>query len=168
MYNHEHQKVMSTPAVAQLLSTMLYYKRFFPYYVSNILAGLDSEGKGAVYHYDPVGHYERNHYYAGGSSSALLQPFLDNQVGVHLNNFVRHSHQLQHVFKFLFFCCVQVGLKNMFNATKEPITRERAVAIIKDAFISAAEREIHTGDAVMINIIDKNGVKEERFSLRKD
>ncbi|XP_034232325.1 proteasome subunit beta type-1 [Thrips palmi] len=140
MYNHEHQKVMSTPAVAQLLSTMLYYKRFFPYYVSNILAGLDAEGKGAVYHYDPVGHYERNHYYAGGASSALLQPFLDNQV----------------------------GLKNMTNATKEPITRERAVAIIKDAFISAAEREIHTGDAVMISIIDKNGIKEERFSLRKD
>lgn len=80
MYNHEHQKEMNTPAVAQLLSTMLYYKRFFPYYVSNILAGLDSEGKGAVYHYDPVGHYERNKYYAGGSSVALLQPFLDNQV----------------------------------------------------------------------------------------
>lgn len=80
MYNHEHQKVMSTQAVAQLLSTMLYYKRFFPYYVSNILAGLDSEGKGAVYHYDPVGHYQRNDYYAGGASCALLQPFLDNQV----------------------------------------------------------------------------------------
>ncbi|KAK3911622.1 Proteasome subunit beta type-1 [Frankliniella fusca] len=140
MYNHEHQKEMNTPAVAQLLSTMLYYKRFFPYYVSNLLAGLDADGKGAVYHYDPVGHYERNQYYAGGSSSALLQPFLDNQV----------------------------GMKNMNGAVPEAITRERAVAIVKDAFISAAEREIHTGDAIIINIIDKTGVKEERFSLRKD
>lgn len=68
----------------------------------------------------------------------------------------------------LIFLIPQVGLKNMTNATKEPISRERAVAIIKDAFISAAEREIHTGDAVMISIIDKNGIKEERFSLRKD
>lgn len=140
MYNHEHQKVMSTPAVAQLLSTMLYYKRFFPYYVSNILAGLDSEGKGAVYHYDPIGHYERNLYYAGGASSALLQPFLDNQV----------------------------GLKNMANVKKEPITVERAVSVIKDAFISAAEREVHTGDSIIINIIDKNGIREEKFALRKD
>lgn len=63
---------------------------------------------------------------------------------------------------------LQVGLKNMSNATQEPITVERAVAVIKDAFISAAEREIHTGDSIIINIIDKNGVREERFSLRKD
>lgn len=56
----------------------------------------------------------------------------------------------------------------MSNATREPITAERAVSIIKDAFISAAEREVHTGDSIIINIIDKNGIREERFSLRKD
>lgn len=60
MYLHEHLKPMSTPAVAQLVSTMLYHKRFFPYYVSNIVAGLDESGKGTLYSYDPVGHCEKN------------------------------------------------------------------------------------------------------------
>lgn len=80
MYEHEHHKTMSTPAIAQMVSVMLYYKRFFPYYVSNILAGLDNEGRGCVYSYDPVGHCEKELYRAGGSSNALLQPLLDNQV----------------------------------------------------------------------------------------
>nr|CAD7594374.1 unnamed protein product [Timema genevievae] len=140
MYLHEHQKCMSTPAVAQMLSTMLYYKRFFPYYVSNILAGLDEEGRGCVYSYDPIGHCERSKFRAGGSAGALLQPLLDNQV----------------------------GLKNMENVVVEPIAKEKALAILKDVFISAAERDIYTGDSILINIINKTGVTEEKFQLRRD
>merc|ERR1712192_356460 len=60
--------------VAQMTATMLYGKRFFPYYISNILAGLDKDGKGVVYSYDPVGHSERCGYRAGGSAVSLLQP----------------------------------------------------------------------------------------------
>lgn len=80
MYYHDNNKVMMTPAVSQMISTMLYYKRFMPYLVYNILAGLDGEGKGCVYSYDPIGHCEKSLYRAGGSSGALLQPLLDNQV----------------------------------------------------------------------------------------
>jgi 20S proteasome subunit beta 6 len=45
MYEHEHHRKMSTTAIAAMLSTMLYYKRFFPYYTYNIVAGLDDQGK---------------------------------------------------------------------------------------------------------------------------
>merc|ERR1712059_140418 len=45
-YRHTHNRPMTTPAVAQMTATMLYHKRFFPYYISNILAGLDLEGRG--------------------------------------------------------------------------------------------------------------------------
>jgi len=140
MYEHEHHKVMSTPAVAQMMSTMLYYKRFFPYYISNVVAGLDAQGRGCVYSYDPVGHCSKEEYRAGGSSSALLQPLLDNQI----------------------------GLKNMVGAVPTPLTAEKAVSLIKDVFISAAERDIHTGDGIVINLVTKEGVKEERFGLRRD
>lgn len=78
---------MRTAAVAQMLSTMLYGKRFFPYFVWNTLGGLDEnginilmKGKGCVFSYDPVGNFELRPYNCGGSASHLIQPFLDNQV----------------------------------------------------------------------------------------
>lgn len=142
MYEHTHLKTMSTDAVAQMLSIIMYNKRFFPYYVSNVLAGLDSEGKGVVYSYDPIGHCERTTYRAGGTAGALLQPVLDNQI----------------------------GFKNMKLEGKEipKISKERAVAVATDTFISAAERDIYTGDAVMINIITNDGLETIDVQLRKD
>jgi len=139
-YRHTHNKAMSTPAAAQMMATMLYHKRFFPYYISNILGGLDENGKGCVYSYDPVGHSEKATYRAGGSAVSLLQPLLDNQV----------------------------GLMNMENIDKKPISMENAINIIHDVFISAAEREIHTGDGIHLNIITKDGIQEQRLPLRRD
>ncbi len=51
IYQHQHSKQMSCPAMAQLLSNTLYYKRFFPYYAFNVLGGLDSEGPNALPHF---------------------------------------------------------------------------------------------------------------------
>lgn len=80
VYQEAHNKVMSTTSIGQLISTMLYHKRFFPYYVFNVLGGLDEEGRGCVYSYDPVGNVERKTFTSAGSASSLIQPFLDNQV----------------------------------------------------------------------------------------
>lgn len=140
MYEHEHGSKMSSPAIAQMLSTVLYYRRFFPYYTYNILAGIDNEGKGCVYSFDPVGSYERETYRAGGSASALLQPLLDNQI----------------------------GFKNQQGVTEVPLTKDKAVFLVKDVFTAAAERDIYTGDAVIISVITQDGVTEEAFPLRRD
>lgn len=78
---------------------MLYGKRFFPYYSyvirpslslpsllhtqltpSSTVAGIDRDGTGAVYSFDPVGSYERESCRAYGSAQSLVQPFLDNMV----------------------------------------------------------------------------------------
>lgn len=79
---YDHNTIMQPGSIAQLLSTLLYSRRFFPYYVYNVLAGLDDNGEGCLYSYDPVGHHEKVSYTAGGSSGVLMQPFLDSWVSI--------------------------------------------------------------------------------------
>lgn len=62
----------------------------------------------------------------------------------------------------------QIGLKNMKGELPPNITKEKALTVIKDAFISAAERDTSTGDGVIFNIITKTGIEVEHFALRKD
>jgi 20S proteasome subunit beta 6 len=59
---------------------MLYGKRFFPYYASTLIGGIDADGKGVLYGFDSVGSYEPLQCRAGGAAAALIMPFLDNQV----------------------------------------------------------------------------------------
>ncbi len=73
---------MSSPAIAQLLSVTLYYRRFFPYYAFCMVGGVDEEGKGAVYGYDAVGSYKRDDYGCMGSGQNFIMPILDNLVSL--------------------------------------------------------------------------------------
>ena len=62
----------------------------------------------------------------------------------------------------------QIGLKNMQGVVPSNITKEKALTVIKDSFISAAERDTSTGDGIIINIITKSGIEVEHLALRKD
>ena len=46
-YRHAHAKDMPLRAIARLIQTMLYAQRFFPYYVYNILGGIEEDGESA-------------------------------------------------------------------------------------------------------------------------
>jgi 20S proteasome subunit beta 6 len=139
MYKSSHEREMNTPAIAQMLGNTLYGRRFFPYYAFNVVAGLDSEGKGAVYTYDAVGSFERVGYAAQGAGQKLIIPLLDNLVGG----------------------------KNRKDKVPS-LSAEAAVELCKDAFITAGERDIYTGDSVEIVLMTKNGMKREVFQLKKD
>ena len=66
------------------------------------------------------------------------------------------------------FLSHQVGFKNMQNVEHVPLSLDRAMRLVKDVFISAAERDVYTGDALRICIVTKEGIKEETVPLRKD
>lgn len=49
-----------------------------------------------------------------------------------------------------------------------PLTQDKAVQLVKDVFISAAERDVYTGDALRICVVTKEGINEQTIPLRKD
>lgn len=140
LYQADMHRDPSIEAIAQMLSTTLYYKRFFPYYTFNLLAGVDKEGKGAVYGYDAIGSFERLDQGAQGSGRSLVQSILDNQVSKN-NQLIKSDVNV---------CC------------------EELQTLCKDAICSAAERDIYTGDSATICIITASGVRFEKMELRKD
>ena len=140
MYQHNHKKPMSTQSVAQLLSTTLYRKRFFPYYAFNVLGGLDAEGNGVVYSYDAIGSFEKTQYSSTGSGQAYIIPFLDNVIG-----------------------------NNNRQEEKPVLGAEEVVELLKDAFLSAGERDIYTGDQIQITVLRKDTAPQTiYFALKAD
>ena len=101
-------------------------------------------GKGAVYTYDAIGSYERTGYSCQGSGKDLMQPVLDNQL--------KAASPLL------------VPARN--SVTELPL--EQAVDLVKDAFVSAGERDIYTGDTVEILVITRDGVRREELELKRD
>ena len=105
----------------------------------NVVAGLDTTGRGAVYTYDAVGSFERVGYAAQGAGQKLIIPLLDDIVGG----------------------------RNRADVLA-PLDAAGAVEIAKEAFVTAGERDMYTGDAVEIFVITAQGIKSERFDLKKD
>jgi len=138
-YEHTHGHMISTKAIAQLVSTRLYYRRFFPFYTFNIIGGLDEEGAGACYGYDAIGSFERVPYGVQGSGSAIATSILDNQIE----------------------CKTHPQNKKDLSVTE-------TLQLVKDVFTSIGERDIYTGDSVDIYVITKDGTKYESFKLKAD
>ncbi|KAI3405522.2 PRE7 [Candida oxycetoniae] len=146
-FDNENRK-LEIKSAARYIQHLLYGKRFFPYYVSTLIAGLDEEGKGAIYSYDPVGSYEREQCRAGGAAASLIMPFLDNQVNFK-NQYVPESD----------------------GKEKKPLkylSLEEVIHLVRDAFTSAGERHIYVGDALEIMVVTKDGVRTEYYPLKRD
>merc|ERR1712018_514884 len=113
-----------------MMHTILYSRRFFPYYCFVLVGGLDKDGVGALYGYDAIGSYERILSGAQGSGNTLVMSFLDNQV-----HFKTHPHN------------------------KKDLNCDEALELIKSTMTSVTERDISTGDKCEIMIVTANGIK---------
>jgi len=142
MYQHQHRKDPSLTAIAQMLSQILYNKRFFPYYTFNVLAGVDDKGVGGVYHYDAIGSFERVEYTTSGSGSALAHAVLDSQIQ-------------------------QSNMREEFKRKGE-LTEAQIVELSTDVLNSAAERDIYTGDRAEVYVINAAGVTRREIEMRLD
>ncbi|KAK7689964.1 hypothetical protein QCA50_006604 [Cerrena zonata] len=132
-YRHAHAKDMPLRAIARMIQTMLYAQRFFPYYVYNILGGIEEDGSGAVYSFDPVGSYEREACRAAGAAQSLVQPFLDNQI--YFKN--------------------QQSLPGQSRPLHLPLPE--VLSIVIDSFTSATERHIEVGDGLEMYVVLAKG-----------
>lgn len=65
---------MPIRAIARLIQTMLYARRFFPYYVYNILGGIEEDGKFARMSCDTDGHILA--YFVNSRHMCLLSAML--------------------------------------------------------------------------------------------
>lgn len=141
MFKHQHGYEMPTVSVARMLSNILYSRRFFPFYTFNVLGGLDDKGEGCVFAYDAIGSFERNTCSVSGTGKSLIQPVLDNQITEN----------------------------NQLTRRGQPLDVDGAFDLLKDAFASAGERDIYTGDTVEAYIMTpKDGIRLVTFELKKD
>lgn len=128
IYDFKINRKPSTESIANLVAKTLYGRRFFPYYTFNLIAGLDSQGKGVVYGYDAIGSYGTDKALAQGSGAHMILPYLDNEV---------------------------TGYNNPKHSEKPPLTIASTVDLVYSAFRACAERDIYTGDKLEIVILTK-------------
>ena len=141
VYDYKMEREPTTESIAHLISKTLYYRRFFPYYTFNLVAGLNKEGKGVVYGYDAIGSYGSDKALAQGSGAHMILPLLDAECS---------------------------GYNNPKHSEKPPMSPETAINLIEHAFRSAAERDIYTGDQLEIMVLTAKGSETVWRQLRKD
>lgn len=142
-FKFTYQQEMPVDMFASMLARTLYYRRFFPYYTGSILAGIDDDGKGAVYSYDPIGTIKQVSCECTGAGAQIMQPYFDALIDK---------------------CTVDESKR-----PKKPMELEQAKKLMRDAFRVVAERESSTGDSIKLVWV-KAGEKpqQEIIPLRED
>lgn len=141
-YEFRFSRKMGVVQAAAVLHTILYSYRFFPRYAFCCLGGIGDDGKPKLFSYDPIGSYQETPCKCNGSGSKLLQPFLDSWI----------------------------SKKNWHGGEGKDhkLTLEEEKRLVIDAFNSAAETDVKTGDCLEMYVIAPEGTSREEHELRSD
>ncbi|EDW71819.1 uncharacterized protein Dwil_GK20618 [Drosophila willistoni] len=127
------------PVCPDSLASMLTRTKFtLQYFVSSVVAGIDSNGLGAVYFNHPSGNYLRLPYHISGTGGRIILPTLDWFEG---------------------------NEEDQMNAITTSLTVDKAVEISMEAFRTARDRDIFIGNCMFINIITREGVQFKQLPL---
>ena len=151
LFEWENLRSIQVEESAYLLSSILYKRRFFPFYSFSMLSGLDNTGSGSIYKYDAVGSWERVRAGCVGKGEKLIQPMLDelSEVDDDLALWqlpLSYQPETKKV-------GTQTAAGTSINYIRN-LTKEKACSIIRSFFQAAAEREISIGDGLDIWIIE--------------
>lgn len=124
---------------AYVLSSILYSRRFFPFYTFNILTGKELDGRVLGFSFDAVGSFEICQAISSGSGQHFIQPILDSQF----------KHPLDRC-----------------ESKKSMIIKN--IMLIKHLFLKASKRNIEIGDGIQIFIFTRKGILVENNILRYD
>lgn len=142
LWEIENKKNISVSNSAYILSSILYSRRFFPYYTFNIISGKDPRGKNRSFSFDAVGSFESCFAVSSGTGQLFIQPILDSQFE-------------------------QTFIKDEPSGTiTDKIVKN--LIMIKHLFLKASKRNIEIGDGVQIFVLTKKGILIENSILKCD
>jgi len=139
LWESENKKNISVSGGAYFLSSILYSRRFFPYYTFNILSGKELDGRIKSFSFDAVGSFEFCSGASSGSGQLFIQPILDSNINWY-------------------------SLKP--ESKKQKILKK--LIMIKHLFLKISKRNIEIGDGVQIFLFTRKGILVENNVLKCD
>jgi 20S proteasome subunit beta 6 len=138
-YKKENSNDCSILNSVFFLSSILYSKRFFPFFTFNIISGLEKNNEACIYNFDALGSFEKTFFTCIGNGQTIIQPTLD---GIFQIKNKLEKKPCEVLFNFI-FC-------------------------LKKIFLNAAQKNISIGDGLQIYVITKKGVFLENSLLKID
>ncbi|AAK39875.1 26S proteasome SU B6 (nucleomorph) [Guillardia theta] len=124
--------------IVYLTSSLLYSRRFFPFYTFNILTGINELGKASNYTYDAIGSFDCNHASTVGNCQSSAQCIMDYIEERKIPNDRNYKTILQ------------------------------VVSLIKIIFSTLCNKQVDMGDILQLFIVSKKGILVENSILRLD
>ena len=97
----------------------MYGRRFFPYYTNTVVTGLDTDGKGCIFAFDPVGSMTKQLYACEGSAMPLILPILDAYVSLPAKILQVLSHIYLFIYLFIRFLVKTHQIQVKLNVQKK-------------------------------------------------